>query len=159
MVFRKGLVFVVSGTTISSQNIEICSFYSHLNVGSGGPHSASRRPPNHTRALSVVPTYFLSSEQMWIYHWNCIEILHITIPHFICLRRKLKKSYIDFFFSGLGGPPTHIFILLVTLSYVLSPEQSWIYHWNRIAILHVTIPHFVCLRRKLKKSYKEFFFF
>ena len=64
MVFRIGLVFVVSGKAISSQNIEICSFYSHLSVESGGAHSASRRPPNHICALSVIPTYFLSSERI-----------------------------------------------------------------------------------------------
>ena len=81
---------------------------------------------------------------------HCNSAHHYT-PFHMSQTKTWKILYWIFFFRAVSEAIWRlIFILSVTLSYFLSPERIWIYHWNRIAILHITIPHFVGIRRKLK---------
>ena len=104
MVFRKGLVFVVSGTTISSQNIEICSFYSRLSVKSKGPHSAST-------ALRITYVHFQSYRLIFWALSKCEYTIGIALKFCTSLYpisyvsdENLKNLIYNFFFSC--APPT-----------------------------------------------------
>ena len=107
MVFPKGLVFVVSEKVISSQNIEICSHYSHLSVGSGGAHSASRRPPDRICAVSVVPTFFLALSKCEYTIGIALKFCTSLYPISYVSDENLKNLILNFFFQGgIRGPLT-----------------------------------------------------